>query len=57
MQLAVYLLAWAGMTGRPLDSVRAAFHYVRSGVTVRPDDLPGPEELAALLAEADYESR
>jgi DNA helicase-2/ATP-dependent DNA helicase PcrA len=57
VQLAVYRLAWAGMTDRPLDSVRAAFHYVRSGVTVRPDDLPGPDELAALLAEADYELR
>lgn len=57
VQLAVYRLAWAGMTDRPLDSVRAGFHYVRSGITVRPDDLPGPDELAALLAESDYELR
>jgi DNA helicase-2/ATP-dependent DNA helicase PcrA len=58
VQLAVYRLAWAGMTGRPPESVRAAFHYVRSGVTVRPDDLPGPQELAALLAGGDdYELR
>ncbi|MBI3224536.1 MAG: ATP-dependent helicase [Mycolicibacterium cosmeticum] len=57
VQLAVYRLAWAGMTGRPLESVRAAFHYVRSGVTLRPDELAGPDELAALLQEADYELR
>ncbi len=56
VQLAVYRLAWAGMSGRPLDSVRAAFHYVRSGVTVRPDELPGPEELAALLAQEELTS-
>ena len=57
VQLAVYRLAWAGMTGRPLESVGAAFHYVRSGVTVRPDELAGPDELAALLQEDDYDSR
>ncbi|MHA3023106.1 UvrD-helicase domain-containing protein [Mycobacterium sp. BMJ-28] len=57
VQLAVYRLAWAGMNDRPLESVRAAFHYVRSGVTVRPDALAGPAELAALLEEADYELR
>ena len=57
VQLAVYRLAWAGMTGRPLESVRAAFHYVRSGVTARPDELAGPDELAALLKEDDYELR
>jgi DNA helicase-2/ATP-dependent DNA helicase PcrA len=33
----------------PVDSVRAAFHYVRSGQIVVPDSLPGYEELAALL--------
>lgn len=57
VQLAVYRLAWAGMTNRPPESVRAAFHYVRSGVTVRPDDLAGPDELAALLEEDGYELR
>jgi DNA helicase-2/ATP-dependent DNA helicase PcrA len=49
IQLAVYRLAWAAMRGVPVSSVRAAFHYVRSGVTVAPDDLPGADELAALL--------
>ncbi|WP_395307695.1 ATP-dependent DNA helicase [Mycobacterium sp. AMU20-3851] len=52
IQLAVYRLAWAGLQGCPPESVRAAFHYVRSGVTVMPEDLPGPEELADLLSAA-----
>ena len=50
VQLAVYRLAWAGLTGRPVSQVRAAFHYVRSGRTVQPDVLYGAEELAALVA-------
>lgn len=50
IQLAVYRLAWAALRGCPPESVSAAFHYVRSGHTVRPEILPGAEELAALLA-------
>ena len=38
VQLAVYRLAWAALQGCPVESVRAAFHYVRSGLTVSPDD-------------------
>jgi DNA helicase-2/ATP-dependent DNA helicase PcrA len=49
IQLAVYRLAWAALRGCPPESVRAAFHYVRSGRTVRPEILPDAEELAALL--------
>lgn len=50
IQLAVYRLAWAALSGRPESTVRAAFHYVRTGETVRPDHLPGADELAALIA-------
>ncbi|MDV3126789.1 ATP-dependent helicase [Mycobacterium sp. 21AC1] len=50
IQLAVYRLAWAALRGCPPESVHAAFHYVRSGQTVRPDRLPDADELAALLA-------
>ncbi|TRW81164.1 ATP-dependent helicase [Mycolicibacterium sp. 018/SC-01/001] len=53
IQLAVYRIAWARLQNCPLESVRAAFHYVRSGRTVVPDDLPGADELAALLTDAD----
>ncbi len=49
VQLAVYRLAWAALRGVPADSVRAAFHYVRSGQTVMPETLPGADDLAALL--------
>ena len=49
VQLAVYRLAWAGLSGRPASSVRAVFHYVRSGRTVEPETLYGAAELAKLL--------
>ena len=52
VQLAVYRLAWAGLTGCPVSQVRAAFHYVRSGRTVAPDGLPDADELAALISPA-----
>ena len=59
MQLAVYRVAWARMmaaqTGEAeelvLEKVGAAFHYVRSGRTVAPAELPGSAELAELIAE------
>ena len=34
-------------------TVRAAFYYVRTGVTVVPDELPDPAELTGLLAVSD----
>jgi DNA helicase-2/ATP-dependent DNA helicase PcrA len=49
LQLAIYRLAWAELTGVPIERVRAAFHYVRSGHTVEPGDLPGRDELEMLL--------
>jgi DNA helicase-2/ATP-dependent DNA helicase PcrA len=49
VQLAVYRLAWAALQGRPVASVRAVFHYVRSGQTVVPESLPDADELAGLL--------
>ena len=49
LQLALYRLAWAELRGVPLDQVRAAFHYVRTGTTVEPDDLPDRQALEAML--------
>jgi DNA helicase-2/ATP-dependent DNA helicase PcrA len=49
IQLGVYRLAWAALSGCDESLVRTAFHYVRGGVTVIPDVLPEPDELAALL--------
>ncbi|MFL0179593.1 ATP-dependent helicase [Mycobacterium sp. SMC-15] len=49
VQLGVYRLAWAALTGCPESQVRAAFHYVRTGATVVAEELPELAELAALL--------
>ncbi len=51
VQLAAYRLAWASLRGIPVESVSAAFHYVRANVTVRPADLLSLEELTALITE------
>jgi DNA helicase-2/ATP-dependent DNA helicase PcrA len=37
------------LQGCPVSSVRAAFHYVRTGETVIPESLPDADELAGLL--------
>nr|WP_221308739.1 ATP-dependent DNA helicase [Nocardiopsis mwathae] len=50
VQLAAYRIAWAELAGVPLSDVRAAFHYVRAGETVRPADLLDADGLAALIA-------
>ncbi|MCX4092288.1 UvrD-helicase domain-containing protein [Nocardia sp. alder85J] len=60
MQLAVYRLAWARLiaarTGAPeaelLTRIGAAFHYVRTGRTIAPRHLSGPDELARLVESA-----
>ena len=52
VQLAVYRLAWAALQGCAVESVRAAFHYVRSGQTVAPDALLDSDDLHALLTDA-----
>ncbi|WP_055527081.1 ATP-dependent DNA helicase [Streptomyces graminilatus] len=49
LQLAVYRLAWAEQQGVPLEAVTAGFLYVRSGETVRPENLPDRAALERLL--------
>jgi DNA helicase-2/ATP-dependent DNA helicase PcrA len=49
VQLAAYRLAWSALTGVPVERVRAAFHYVRPNLTVRPADLLDEAGLAALI--------
>jgi DNA helicase-2/ATP-dependent DNA helicase PcrA len=39
VQLAAYRLAWAALAGCAPEQVRAAFHFVRHDVTLRPVDL------------------
>jgi DNA helicase-2/ATP-dependent DNA helicase PcrA len=50
LQLAVYRVAWAELAGVPVGEVRAAFLYVRTGLIVRPPDLPDRAALERLLA-------
>jgi DNA helicase-2/ATP-dependent DNA helicase PcrA len=50
LQLAIYRLAWADLAGVPVESVAAAFAFVRSGTITRPDDLPDATAIARLLA-------
>ncbi|VBA36219.1 ATP-dependent DNA helicase UvrD1 [Mycobacterium attenuatum] len=52
VQLAVYRLAWAALCGCPESSVRTVFYYVRTGITVVPDELPSAAALAGLLADS-----
>ena len=49
LQLALYRLAWAELNGVPVEQVRAAFYYVRSGELVEPSGLPGRGEVEELL--------
>ncbi|MEV6597156.1 ATP-dependent DNA helicase [Actinoplanes sp. NPDC051346] len=51
VQLAAYRIAWAALAGVPVSRVRAGFHYVRDGVTVRPADLLDADGLAALITD------
>jgi DNA helicase-2/ATP-dependent DNA helicase PcrA len=49
VQLAAYRLAWAALTGTPVEKVRAAFHYVRQDHTLRPADLLDADGLRELV--------
>jgi DNA helicase-2/ATP-dependent DNA helicase PcrA len=50
LQLALYRLAWAELRGVPVERVRAAFCYVRSGRVVEPADLPDRAAIERLVA-------
>ncbi|MET1058485.1 MAG: 3'-5' exonuclease, partial [Nocardioides sp.] len=49
LQLAIYRTAWAELTGVPVDRVRAAFYYVRTGRLVEHDGLPERADLERLF--------
>jgi DNA helicase-2/ATP-dependent DNA helicase PcrA len=53
LQLAIYRVAWAELHDLPLERVRAAFYYVRSGDLVDFDDLPDRAGLEAIVRAGD----
>jgi DNA helicase-2/ATP-dependent DNA helicase PcrA len=57
LQLAIYRLAWAELAGVPVERVRAAFYYVRTGELVEPAGLDGREALERLVAGQAENSR
>jgi DNA helicase-2/ATP-dependent DNA helicase PcrA len=57
VQLSAYRMAWASLAGVPVTHVRAGFHYVREGVTVRPADLLDADALTALVEEVPETDR
>ncbi|MHA6796504.1 ATP-dependent helicase [Pseudonocardia bannensis] len=56
VQLAAYRLAWAALAGVDPERVRAAFHYVRSDLTLRPADLLDADGLRALVQSVPVQS-
>lgn len=49
LQLAVYRVAWSELRGVPVESVQAAFYYVRTGDLVEHVDLPDRVALEGLV--------
>ena len=50
VQLAMYRLAWAKLSGCDISKISAAFHYVPTGVTDQPADLLDEAALIALIS-------
>lgn len=50
LQLAIYRVAWAELAGVPVEQVRAAFYYVRTGDLVEPAENLTRADLEALVA-------
>jgi DNA helicase II / ATP-dependent DNA helicase PcrA len=54
VQLAMYRLAWAKLSGCDISKISAAFHYVPTGVTDQPADLLDEAALVALISSIDH---
>ena len=55
IQLAMYRLAWAKLSGTDISKISAAFHYVPTSVTDRPADLLDEMALIELISRASKE--
>ncbi len=51
LQLGIYRLAWSEISGLPLHDIDARFVVVSSGEIVEPSDVPGREEIEAILSD------
>ena len=56
VQLAMYRLAWAKLSGADISTISAAFHYVPTSITDRPADLLDEAALISLITNASQES-
>ncbi len=56
VQLAMYRLAWAKLSGTDITKVKAAFHYVPTGKDHSPANLLSQEELIALISGIDSDA-
>lgn len=52
LQLAIYRLAFSRSFGVPLEQISAAFYYVDHARTIEAENLPGAEQLEAVIREA-----
>ena len=57
VQLAMYRLAWAKLSGCELSKVSAAFHYVPTGITDQPVDLLDEADLVQLISDIKVQSK
>jgi DNA helicase-2/ATP-dependent DNA helicase PcrA len=57
VQLAMYRLAWAKLSGCELSKVSAAFHYVPTGITDQPVDLLNEADLVQLISDIKVQSK
>jgi DNA helicase-2/ATP-dependent DNA helicase PcrA len=55
VQLAMYRLAWAKLSGCDISKISAAFHYVPTGITDQPVDLLNEEDLIQLISNIKLE--
>jgi DNA helicase II / ATP-dependent DNA helicase PcrA len=56
VQLAMYRLAWAKLSGCDISKISAAFHYVPTGVTDSPADLLDEAALVELIKSVPSEN-
>jgi DNA helicase-2/ATP-dependent DNA helicase PcrA len=57
VQLAMYRLAWAKLSGCDLSKISAAFHYVPTGVTDQPVDLLNENDLVQLISTIQVQNK